>query len=248
MNEFFLLLAHGDSSAAFDPDPVRAGAGAAARFLQAAIGAAPYLLGGVVLAGLLRGMAGGEAIRRALGPPSPGGILRAAAAGFVLPLGALGALPVARGLLAMGVARGMVLAFFLAAAVVDPFSIVFGLSLMGVGPLAACVAAALAWSILGGLLIHRVAGGDPPPGEPAAETVPATAAGRLFLAVSTMADDLAGPSFRDALLAASGAAVLGAVLPPGWLQEAASPPRMAGWLVAAAAGAVACETPLEAMR
>jgi|GEM_PF-5010543 len=248
MSEFIFLWAHGDSSAALDLDPWRTLAGATLRFAQAVLEGAPYLLCGVVLSGLLRGVVGGEAIRRRLGTPSLAGVLLASASGFFLPLGALGALPVARRLFAMGAARGTALAFLLSAAIVDPLSIILGLSLMGPRPVVACIAAALAWSLACALLVNRFAPGRSEQGEGAPETVPVTATGRLLRVVSSMTDELSGPALRDMMLASAGAGFLGAFLPPGWLQGAASPPRATGGLVVAAVGAVASETPLEAMR
>ncbi|WP_193378490.1 hypothetical protein, partial [Singulisphaera acidiphila] len=59
---------------------------------------------------------------------------------------------------------------------------------------------------------------------------------------------LSGPSLRDLALAATGAGLLGAFLPPGWLEMAASPSRPSAGLITAAVGTLACETPLGAMR
>ncbi|SIO59983.1 hypothetical protein SAMN05444166_6225 [Singulisphaera sp. GP187] len=249
MIDILLLWAHGDSTVVLDLNPVRTIAGAAVRFIQAVLNGAPYLLSGVVLAGLLRGIVGAEVIRHRFGSRSLGSVVCASIFGFLLPLGALGSLPVARRLLAMGIPRGTTLAFLISASVLDPLSLVLGLSLMSPRPMAACVVAVFAWSLLAGLLINRLTSNRSP-----VETIsdfeglPGTPFARLARVVSSMATDCSGSSLRDLALAAAGAGLLGAFLRSGWLQQAASPPRPAGNLVTAAMGALASETPLGAMR
>lgn len=248
MNTSLILLAHGDALVTLNLSPGSTLAGAGVRLVQTVIENGPYLLCGVVLAGLLRGVVGAEAIQRRLGRHSRAGLIRASAFGFLLPLGALGALPVARRLHAMKVPHGTVLAFLLAAAVVDPLSIVLGMSLMSVQTMAACVAALLAWSIVAGHLVNRLEPGTRVPGEEDIERLPDTATARLGRVVSDIAAELSGPSLHDLALAATGAGLLGAFLPPGWLEMAASPSRPSAGLITAAIGTLACVTPLGAMR
>ncbi len=67
------------------------------RIAQAMVAAAPFLVAGVVVAGLLRGMVGTKRVRAILGVGHWTGPLRAWALGILLPICSLGAIPVARG-------------------------------------------------------------------------------------------------------------------------------------------------------
>lgn len=248
MTEFLVVWAHGAPASPLDLTPWPTVAGAVVRFVQAGLDNAPYLLCGVVVSSLLRGVVGAEVIRRRLGAPSLTGVLTASISGLLLPLGALGALPVARQLRTMGVPRGTALAFLLSGAVVDPLSLILGLSLMGTGPVVGCVVACLAWSLACGLLVNRLAPGVPQPNQASVAPPPITALGRLSRVVSTMMTEFSGPSLRDLMIAAAGAAILGAWLPSGWLQEKASPDHMTGSFSAAVILSIAGETSLDAMR
>lgn len=249
MIDQLLLWAHGDAPVTLDLDPWRTLAGAAVRFLQAVLEGSPYLLCGVVLAGLLPGVVGAEVIRRRWGSPSLQGVATATILGFLLPLGALGALPVARRLNAIGIPRGTTLAFLISASVLDPLSLVFGLSLLSPRPVLFYVTAVFAWSILAGFLANRVASQYFTSNSNAdLETLPSSPLTRLVRAVSNMAADCSGSALRDLALAALGAGLLGACVPSGWLEQAASPSQPLANLTTAAVGALASETPLSAMR
>jgi uncharacterized protein len=243
-----LLWAHGDPSSALDLSPAATVAGAALRFVQAVFEGAPYLLCGVLVSGLLRGIVGEEAVRRWFGSGRPAAVARASIVGLALPLGALGALPVARRLMAMGVPRGTAIAFLLAGAVLDPMTIILGLSMMGTGVVAVSVLTLLAWSFAAGLVLSRwMASGHGREGH-LPETSPGRAKARLLRVAASLTEELSGPALREMLLVAAGAGLLGAALSPGWLQVATAPPRPAGSLAAAAVGAVAGLTPTDGVR
>ncbi len=98
------------------------------RIALSMVAAAPFLVAGVVVAGLFRGIVGAERTRRILGVGHWSGPLRAWGLGLLLPLCSLGALPVARELRRAGVPSGTVISFVLVAPVLNPVSIVYGLS------------------------------------------------------------------------------------------------------------------------
>ena len=145
---------------------------------QAAIAAAPYLLLGVLVAGSLRSMAGPKAVRRLFDPGRRGGLLRAWGLATLLPVCSIGVLPVALELRRAGVSRRAVLTFALAASVLNPFSLVYALTLLQPWVLAVFVASSLAVAVGAGMLIGREGGGLDPGDEDEAE-MPATGTGRL---------------------------------------------------------------------
>lgn len=98
------------------------------RLAQTLLESAPFLLSGILLAGLLRGMVGHRQLVRFLGGGGFLGAVRAWAFGIALPVCALGALPVARELRRAGLSTGTVLSFTIVAPVMNPISVVYGLS------------------------------------------------------------------------------------------------------------------------
>ena len=125
------------------------------RTLQTALEAAPTLLCGLVLAGLMRGIIGTEFLRRWFTNDSKVGPVRACLIGFLLPVCSFGVLPVAWELRRAGIPRATVLTFLLSAPLANPISVTYALQkLGGQGTFAISVFAALlsvALIILGGL-------------------------------------------------------------------------------------------------
>ena len=95
------------------------------RTAQGALEAAPTLLAGLLVAGLIRGVFGGAAVRRWLTDDPLVGPVRAWLTGFLLPVCSLGVLPIAWELRRAGVPRATVLTFLLAAPLADPFSLTY---------------------------------------------------------------------------------------------------------------------------
>ncbi len=242
------LFAHGSVEYGLDLDPRHVSSSVVWHLAYAGWNAAPSLLMGLVLAGLLEGMVGASAIRRAFGAGRWTGPWRAWAIGLLVPTCSLGALPIARAIRRAGVPPGTVISFLLVAGALNPFSLVFGLSMLGPGPLGLIVAGSLVSSaIVGGVRNLRDAA-DPADATVPTPTIPSTGLRRLAAAGLAAADDLAGPMGRDLALAALGVALLGAFLPSGWLQLATSPSRPTGPLVLSAAVTPAYVGPVEAMR
>lgn len=98
------------------------------RLLQTAFEAAPFLLSGVLFSGVMRGMIGHKRVYEILGGGGFQGAFRGWILGITLPVCALGALPVARELKRAGLSTGTILSFVVVAPVMNPISVVYGMS------------------------------------------------------------------------------------------------------------------------
>jgi len=188
------------------------------RMAYAMIAAAPFLVAGVFAAGILRGMAGAKRTRQIFGVGHWSGPFRAWALGVLLPICSLGALPVARELRRAGIPSGTVLSFVLVAPVLNPVSIIYGLSHIApitlvwfaIGTFAVSVGTGLLWNKL--IADHR----DVDPER--LEAAPPDSLHRVAVVADTAARGLVGPVFVDYGLALLAVGFLGAFLPHGALQ------------------------------
>jgi uncharacterized membrane protein YraQ (UPF0718 family) len=181
------------------------------RSAQAAIAAAPYLLLGLLVAGYLRTMVGPEGVRRLFGSGRRGGPVRAWGLATILPVCSLGVLPIVRELRRARVPRGSVLTFALAAPVLNPFSMIYGLTLLQPWIVAVFVGASFVVAVGAGLIAGS--------GEVAGDglTEPADDRGRLLSAGAEAARSLVGPAGGYALLGLLGVGLLAMLLPAGSL-------------------------------
>jgi hypothetical protein len=189
------------------------------RFGQAAAEAAPTLLCGLLVTGVLRSMVGPKAVRRLFGVGTRTELPRAWVIGMLLPVCSLGALPVVRELRRAGVSTGTVLAFALATPLLNPLSLLYGLTLSDPLVILCFVLGSLIVSVVSGLAwrrwFARPADEVPAPVEP----VPAPGPRRLAAVVVTAARELTGPTLVYCLIALAGTGLLSAVLPFGCLQH-----------------------------
>ena len=188
------------------------------RIAQAMVAAAPFLVAGVVAAGLLRGMVGATRVRAILGVGHWTGPLRAWALGILLPICSLGAIPVAREFRRAGIPSGTVLSFVLVAPVLNPVSIIYGLSHIEPSMLALFAIGTFCVSVGVGLVWNRVVSARRDAVPEGSEDAPADSVARLVVAGDTAARALVGPAFIDYGLALLAVGVLGACLPHGILQ------------------------------
>ena len=207
------------------------------RMVEAVVAAAPFLVVGAITAGLLRGLIGPQRLRQLLGVGRRSGPLRAWLMGILLPVDSLGALPVAAEMRRAGVPGGTVLSFVLVAPVLNPISILYGLSnivphtllFFAAGTFAVSTGIGLLWNRLIGRRHGEAVAGtleeevdhdldslDRPVGRP--DTRPAGGVDRLLLAAATAARGIVGPVARDLLLALLAVGLLGSMLPHGLLQ------------------------------
>ncbi len=191
----------------------------ALRFLQALLYAAPTILFGLLTAGVLRRVAGPEGVRRLFGGSTWRALPRAWLLGMLLPVCSLGVLPVARELRRCGVPAGTVLAFALAAPLVNPLSFLYGLTLPDAQTIFAFVLASLLVSIVAGLMwtrwLHRDSDDVPAVDEPLVAQGPQ----RIVAVAVTAARELTSPVVGYMLIGLVGAGLLAAVLPHGVLQQ-----------------------------
>jgi uncharacterized membrane protein YraQ (UPF0718 family) len=193
------------------------GAGFLLRIATVLIEASPYLLFGFLLAGLAAEVVGVARLRSGLG----GGRLNAAgkawAVGIVLPVCALGALPLAEELRRAGVRRSALVGFILAAPMFHPASLAYGLSVLEPSSLMLLVVSGLAVACVAGCLVDRPAHRGP---EPTRATAPASR-GRLVAALAHAARSASGASvWRWIGLGLIGAGVVSALTSEGdWAES-----------------------------
>ena len=188
------------------------------RILQAMVGAAPFLVAGVCAAGILRGMIGAERARTLLGVGHWSGPLRAWGLGILLPICSLGALPVARELRRAGVPSGTVISFVLVAPVLNPVSIIYGLSHIPPTMLLYFAAGTFLVSVSIGVVWNWVVAEKRDTSPIRLEAAPHDSRHRLAVVGHTSATALVGPAFLDYGLALLAVGFLGAFLPHGTLQ------------------------------
>ncbi|MBM3980698.1 MAG: hypothetical protein FJ304_10510 [Planctomycetes bacterium] len=196
------------------------------RFGEAAIDSSLTLVIGVVVAGVFRRMVGPSGTRKLFGSGAKG-LFRGWLAGMLLPVCSLGVIPVARELRRSGVPGGTVLAFVLAAPLLNPISFLYGLTLAEPVVILTFAALSLTLSTLAGLLWNRVFS---PAGAPAgdeerarladAEPLPPAGAKRVLAVVTTAARELAGRDLIFYTIGLLGSALLSSLLPFGSLQHA----------------------------
>jgi uncharacterized protein len=118
------------------------------RTVEAAISAVPYLLAGILLAGIFRGLVGPQRLRKLLDGDRLSGPIRAFGFGLLLPVCSLGVLPIARELLLAGISRRAVFVFLMGAPLFHPLTIALALSVMDLTLFAFMLASSLAILLL----------------------------------------------------------------------------------------------------
>ena len=187
------------------------------RTVQAAAEASLTVCCGLLLASVFRRLVGPENIRKLFGSCAWQSVVRAWALGVVLPVCALGVLPIVRELRRSGIKTGTILAFALAAPLFNPVSLLYGLSLSTPGVILAFVAASLVVVICLGLAWNHLC-----PLEAAIEIPepPVESGWKRMVAVAVCAArDAASPTMVYCLIGLAGMGLLGGLLPHGCLQK-----------------------------
>ncbi|MCS6865333.1 MAG: permease [Gemmataceae bacterium] len=223
-------------------------AGVAVRTGQALIEATPTLLCGFLVAGILRRMVGAAGVRRAFGTGGWRGVVRGWAFGMLLPVCSLGVIPVARELRRCGVADGTVLAFVLAAPLLNPISFLYGLTLSEPIVILTFAATSLILAlILGQFWTYAFSNvPDTAPAE-SAEQLPAPGIKRLVAVAETTAREATGPVLKLALLGVAGSGLMAAALPFGMLQTSMKYDDLTAPLQMTAVALPAFNSPLNGM-
>ena len=147
-------------------------AGGLLRAAEALCEASPFLACGLVVAAVFRRLVGHGGVRRLFGDGARTGVLRAWAVGMLLPVDALGVLPVVREMRRAGLRGGTILAFALSAPLFNPLSLLYGLTLSDPAAILAFAFGSLVVVTGAGLLWDRLfpgtASAGPPPVTPRA--------------------------------------------------------------------------------
>lgn len=123
--------------------------------ISVALSAAPWLLAGLLAAGLVRALIPQERLGGWLGGAGAGAILRGALAGTPLPLCSCGAIPTALSLHRSGAGRGPTTAFLVSTPGVGVDSMAITYALLGPVMLVGRVVGAFATAVAAGLLVAR---------------------------------------------------------------------------------------------
>ena len=186
-------------------------AGLALRIIQILVESSLYLLIGFLTAGMLRSAVGADRVRAWFGDGRIAAPLRAwLVATMLLPVCALGVLPILYELRRAGVARHAILTFALAAPMLNPISLISCLSYLGPNLLVLLMTGSFVVSLGAGVLLgpgmsaepHEESNGPPPE------------SGRLWAAVITAARVATGPILVDITAGLVGAGLMAASLAP----------------------------------
>ncbi len=187
------------------------------RVLEVTVASSLYLLIGFLTAGALRSLVGPARLRNFFGTGRWSGPIRAwAAAATLLPVCALGVLPVLRELRRAGVRRDAILTFALAAPMFNPISLLYGFSYLGPNLLTVLAAGTLFVSVAVGLILGP---GESAPSPGISEEVPSTGSRRLLAGFIHAVREACGPIWIDIGIGILGAGLMAASLQPTWLAE-----------------------------
>lgn len=215
------------------------------RLVEAFVDAAPTILCGLLVVGVLQRLLGHTSTRRLLGSGHWRALPQAWALGMLLPVCSLGVIPVCRELRRAGVSGGVILAFALSAPLFNPLSMMYGLTLSK--PIAIFAFAACSFVVLtfvGGLWDRLFPGSE----SRVAELAAVPPGFRRMLAVGVaVCREAASVSAIYLLAGLLGVALLGVVLPFGSLQTALNADDPNAPLVMLAVGLLAYATPMTAM-
>ncbi len=201
---------------------------------HALLEAAPTILFGLLTAGVLRRMARPSGVRSLFAADSWATIPRAWLLGMLLPVCSFGVLPVLREMRRCGLSAGTILAFALAAPLINPISLLYGMTLSEPLLVLAFVAGSLIVSVLAGLVWTRLL--ETPTDLVMEPEPPAPAQGwkRMISVLISASKEATGPMVVYIGAGLIGVGLLGAVLPFGILQstmrhdDALSPLLMTG--------------------
>ncbi|HEY2158129.1 MAG TPA: permease [Isosphaeraceae bacterium] len=219
--------------------------GAVLRMAQAAISAAPTILVGLAVAGILRRLLGQAGTRRLFGCGTWRELPQAWAIGMLLPVCSLGVIPVAREMRRAGISPGTVLAFALTAPLFNPLSMLYGLTLSEPFVIIAFAFGSMVIVTFVGAALNRLFPGvahEEPRPPPVAQGLR-----RMASIAVVAAREVSGPSLGYILIGLLGVGLLGAVLPPGSLQMTMEHTNPYAPLAMAGVAVPAYASPLTAM-
>ncbi|HVX15616.1 MAG TPA: permease [Pirellulales bacterium] len=215
------------------------------RFIEALTTAAPTILCGLFVVGVLRRLLGHENTRRLFGSGHWWALPQAWALGMLLPVCSLGVIPVCREMRRAGITGGVLLAFALSAPLFNPLSLMYGLTLskpFAIFAFAGCSLIVL--TFVGGLWDRLCPGVEQHESEPGCVR-PGL---RRMLAIGvSICQETASPTLLYILIGLLGVAVLAGFLPFGSLQTALNAGDPKAPLVMLGVGLPAYAPPMTAM-
>lgn len=216
------------------------------RFLQSLISAAPFILCGLVVAGVFRRLMGRDNTVRMFGGDSKRSLLQAWLIGMLLPVCSLGVIPVIREMRRMGLKGGTILAFAMSAPLFNPLSVLYGLTLSEPMAIIAFAFCSLIVVTGVGLIWDRLF-----PNSGQAEPAPAEVGYGIkrMLSIAVAAGrEAGGASAAYMLIGLIGVSLLGVIIPSGALQHAMNGDNPIAPLTMSAVAVPVYATPLLAMR
>ena len=212
---------------------------------EALLQASPFILTGLVVAGVFRRLFTPEGLRKLFGHGTWRALPQAWAIGMLLPICSLGAIPVVRQMRKAGMTGGTILAFALSAPLFNPLSLLYGLTLSEPFTIIAFALCTLVVVTFVGLIWDRL---FPDSSVPEAAPPPVAPGIRRMAAVGLVGvREVAGPSLPYFLVGIFGVVFLSWVLPTGSLQRAMSHSNPWAPLLMAAIALPAYATPMMAM-
>ncbi|HMP80051.1 MAG TPA: permease [Pirellulaceae bacterium] len=215
------------------------------RFAGNLLHAVPTLFIGFLIAAVFAQVMRRDNVQKLFGERGLRSLAQAWLIGMLLPVCALGVLPVLREMRRQGVSAGAMLAFGLTAPLFNPISVLYGLTLSNpwvillfcLGSLVIVAVAGTAWNWLFGL--YEVQCEQPAPVAPGYK--------RILSMIWYIAREMTGPTMVFVLFGLLGVTLLGLVLPFGSLQFAAEADDPLAPAVMGAVSILAYSSPIQVM-
>lgn len=193
--------------------------GALLRFSQVLIQAAPTILVGLLVTGILRRLLGADRTRKLFGAQTWRALPQAWTVAMLLPVCSLGVIPIMREMRRVGISGGTVLAFGLTAPLFNPISVLYGLTLSDPVVIITFAFCSLVIVTACGLICGRLLAGAETPGQDFARVPHGIK--RIMAVLVVGVRELAGPTSVYILVGLLGVAAISVFLPYGSLQMAA---------------------------
>jgi len=191
-------------------------AGGLMRFVQGLASAAPTMIVGLFIAGLLRYYLGTAGTVRLFGGNGLRSLPQSWLIGMLLPVCSIGVIPILREMRRMGIRPGAITAFALSAPLFNPLSLLYGLTLSRPYVIVGFAFASLGVVTALGMVWDRMTSWKPTDTSAEPEVIGLR---RIALTFFYMAREMCGPTGGLTLVALSGLFLLGSFLPHGALQS-----------------------------
>ncbi|QDT35387.1 permease [Thalassoglobus polymorphus] len=215
------------------------------RFLQSLMNASPFILAGLVIAGVFHRLMGRDMTTRLFGGNSKRSLFQAWLIGMLLPVCSLGVIPVIREMRRIGLKGGTILAFAMAAPLFNPLSVLYGLTLSE--PMAIVTFAFCSLIVVTGvgLIWDRMFPDSSASAPPTAEV--GYGIKRMLAIGVSAAREAAGLSALYIFIGLIGVSSLGVIIPAGGLQNSMNGDNPIAPLTMTAVAVPVYATPLLAM-